>query len=128
MIWLEKGEFEMHSKQITEYEVLDFLSKRGGATLDTMLQSDELPNKFGLRDVLEYLLYTNRVVLIVGTKVYSITRIGRFESMRHAEAVKKEKKMVSTQTKQFAINLTIGIISALAAVIGAVFAALSFFS
>lgn len=118
----------MHSKQITEYEVLDFLSKRGGATLDTMLQSDELPNKFGLRDVLEYLLYTNRVVLIVGTKVYSITRIGRFESMRHAEAVKKEKKMVSTQTKQFAINLTIGIISALAAVIGAVFAALSFFS
>ena len=118
----------MRSHSISEYEVLEFLAKRGGATLDIMLQSDELPAKQGLRGALEYLLYTKRVVLIAGTDVYSITQLGRFELMRQSEAVKREKIMVSAQTKQFAIKLAIGIISALAAVIGAVFAALSFFS
>lgn len=114
---------------VDEYGLLLFLSKRGGASLDTMLRSSEIEDKRGAKEALAWLVKTGCVAEITTTPtMYSITSLGRYELLRHNRNEMERREEKSKEERHFVLTTIIAVLSLIASVVAAVFSIISYFS
>lgn len=114
---------------VDEYDLLSILSRRGGASLDTILQSSEIEDKRGVKEVLSYLVQNKCVAEIAATPtMYSITSLGRYVLLRHSRDEEAKRKGVSMEKNRFIITTIIAVLSLVASVVAAVFGVITYFS
>ena len=114
---------------VDEYDLLSILSRRGGASLDKILQSSEIEDKRGVKEVLSYLVQNKCVAEIAATPtMYSITPLGRYVLLRHSREEETQRKKVSRERNRFIITTIIAVLSLVASVVAAVFGVIAYFS